>query len=254
MLAITPETLARLSRPEKEKLALLLAEKQKRFAQRQFYRLFPDEDTIQPDGTTIYSRHKYARHLEFFEAGASYRERCLMAANRVGKTYGGGAYETTCHLTGLYPDWWNGKRFNTPVRWWAAGKTNETTRDIVQSALLGDITYNGSRKAVTGTGIVPGALIGSITWKQGVQDLVDTIKVKHVSGRWSTLGLKSYQQGRGSFEGTAQHGVWLDEEPPLDIYGECLVRTATTGGLILLTFTPLEGHSQTVMQFLPKPE
>ncbi|MCO5072101.1 MAG: terminase family protein [Rhizobiaceae bacterium] len=169
-------------------------------------------------------------------------------------TYGGGAYETTCHLTGLYPDWWNGKRFKTPVRWWAAGKTNETTRDIVQSALLGDISYNGSRKAVTGTGIVPGALIGSITWKQGVQDLVDTIKVKHVSGKWSTLGLKSYQQGRGSFEGTAQHGVWLDEEPPLDIYGECLVRTATTGGLILLTFTPLEGHSQTVMQFLPKPE
>lgn len=254
MLAITPETLARLSRPEKEKLALLLAEKQKRFAQRQFYRLFPDEDTTQPDGTTIYSRHKYARHMEFFEAGASYRERCLMAANRVGKTYGGGAYETTCHLTGLYPDWWNGKRFKTPVRWWAAGKTNETTRDIVQSALLGDISYNGSRKAVTGTGIVPGALIGSITWKQGVQDLVDTIKVKHVSGKWSTLGLKSYQQGRGSFEGTAQHGVWLDEEPPLDIYGECLVRTATTGGLILLTFTPLEGHSQTVMQFLPKPE
>jgi len=254
MLAITPETLARLSRPEKEKLALLLAEKQKRFAQRQFYRLFPDEDTTQPDGSMIYSRHKYARHMEFFEAGASYRERCLMAANRVGKTYGGGAYETTCHLTGLYPDWWNGKRFKTPVRWWAAGKTNETTRDIVQSALLGDISYNGSRKAVTGTGIVPGALIGSITWKQGVQDLVDTIKVRHVSGKWSTLGLKSYQQGRGSFEGTAQHGVWLDEEPPRDIYGECLVRTATTGGLILLTFTPLEGHSQTVMQFLPKPE
>jgi len=183
MLAITPETLARLSRPEKEKLALLLAEKQKRFAQRQFYRLFPDEDTTQPDGSMIYSRHKYARHMEFFEAGASYRERCLMAANRVGKTYGGGAYETTCHLTGLYPDWWNGKRFKTPVRWWAAGKTNETTRDIVQSALLGDISYNGSRKAVTGTGIVPGALIGSITWKQGVQDLVDTIKVKHVSGK-----------------------------------------------------------------------
>lgn len=254
MLAITPETLARLSRPEKEKLALLLAEKQKRFAQRQFFRLFPEEDTKQPDGTTIYSRHKYPKHMEFFEAGAAYRERCLMAANRVGKTYGGGAFETTCHLTGLYPDWWPGKRFKAPVRWWAAGKTNETTRDIVQSCLLGEIAYDGPRKAVTGTGIIPGNLIGSITWKQGVQDLVDTIKVRHVSGRWSTLGLKSYQQGRGSFEGTAQHGVWLDEEPPLDIYGECLMRTATTGGLILLTFTPLEGHSKTVMQFMPRPQ
>jgi phage terminase large subunit-like protein len=253
MLALTPEILLALPREQKEKVAALLAEKQKRHRQRLFYRLFPAEDTPQQDGTIFYARHKYPRHMELFEAGATYRERCFMAANRVGKTFGGGAYETTCHLTGLYPDWWKGKRFTTPVRWWAAGKTNETTRDIVQAALLGEIAYEGSRKGVTGTGVIPGALIGGITWKQGVQDLADTVKVKHVSGRWSTLGLKSYQQGRGSFEGTAQHGVWLDEEPPMDIYGECLVRTATTGGLILLTFTPLEGHSETVMQFLPKP-
>ena len=254
MLALTPDRLLTLPRDGKEKAALLLAEKQKRYRQRQFFRLFPDEDAPQPDGSIIYARHRYPKHMELFEAGAIYRERCFMAANRVGKTFGGGAYETTCHLTGLYPEWWQGKRFKAPVRWWAAGKTSETTRDIVQTALLGEIAYEGSRKTVTGTGVIPGTLVGSITWKQGVQDLVDTVRIKHVSGRWSTLGLKSYQQGRGSFEGTAQHGAWLDEEPPLDIYGECLVRTATTGGLILLTFTPLEGHSETVMQFLPKPE
>ena len=254
MLALAAERVLALPRDGKEKVALLLAEKQKRYRQRQFFRLFPDEDAAQPDGSVIYARHRYPKHMELFEAGAIYRERCFMAANRVGKTFGGGAYETTCHLTGLYPAWWQGKRFKSPVRWWAAGKTNETTRDIVQTALLGEIAYEGSRKTVTGTGVIPGTLVGSITWKQGVQDLVDTVRIKHVSGRWSTLGLKSYQQGRGSFEGTAQHGAWLDEEPPLDIYGECLVRTATTGGLILLTFTPLEGHSETVMQFLPKPE
>ena len=55
-------------------------------AQSQFYRLFPDEDMVQPDGSTIHARHKYAKHLEFFEAGAKYRERCFMAANRVGKS------------------------------------------------------------------------------------------------------------------------------------------------------------------------
>jgi phage terminase large subunit-like protein len=220
--------------------------------QRKFYTLFPDADTIQPDGLLIYARHKYAKHLEFFDAGARYRERCAMAANRTGKTFGMGGYETTCHLTGLYPDWWTGRRFATPVRFWAAGKTNETTRDIVQSTLCGDIAYEGQRKIVTGTGLIPGALIGGITWKQGVADLIDTVKVKHVSGRNSLLGFKSYQQGRGAFEGTAQHGIWLDEEPPLDIYGECLIRTATTGGIIFMTFTPLEGMSETVMQFMPQ--
>lgn len=163
-----------------------------------------------------------------------------------------GGYETACHLTGLYPDWWPGRRFSGPVRFWAAGKTNETTRDIVQSALLGEVAYRGQRKIVTGTGLVPGYLLGSLTWKQGVADLIDTIKVKHASGRWSTLGIKSYQQGRGSFEGTAQHGIWLDEEPPIDIYGECLTRTATVNGIVMITFTPLTGLSETVMQFLPK--
>ncbi len=224
---------------------------ERREQQRLFYRLFPDEDMVQPDGSVIHARHKYAKHLEFFEAGAGYRERCFMAANRVGKTLGAGGYETAAHLTGEYLSWWPGRRFDRPVKWWAAGRTNETTRDIVQATLLGSIAQRDGRKHFDGTGVIPGEALGSVTWKQGVSDLVDTIKVRHVSGGWSTLGFKSYQQGRGSFEGTSQHGIWLDEEPPLDVYGECLIRTATTDGIIMLTFTPLEGMSEVVMSFLP---
>lgn len=228
-----------------------LREIAKREGQKLFYRMFPDEDIHMPDGSTIHARHKYAKHLEFFEAGATYRERCAMAANRVGKTFGMGGYEIAAHLTGEYPHWWNGRRFNKPVKAWAAGKTNETTRDIVQFTLLGNITQ-GARKGFDGTGVIPGARLGSLTWKQGVNDLADKIKIRHISGGWSELGLKSYQQGRGSFEGTAKDAIWLDEEPPEDIYGECLIRTATTDGLLMLTFTPLEGMSEVVMSFLPK--
>jgi phage terminase large subunit-like protein len=199
-------------------------------------------------------RELYKKHMEFFEAGATYRERCFMAANRVGKTESAGGYETMLHLTGLYDDiapWWTGRKFVEPVRWWAAGKLNETTRDIVQAKLFGEIAYSNGRKTVTGTGLIPGDLIGDLTWKQGVSNLIDTAKIRHVTGGWSLLGLKSYQQGRGAFEGTEQHGIWLDEEPPIDVYGECLIRTATTNGMVLMTFTPLEGMTATVMQFLP---
>jgi phage terminase large subunit-like protein len=224
---------------------------QRRERQRKFYRLFPDEDTTQADGSVIHARAKYAKHLEFFEAGAEYRERCFMAANRVGKTFGAGGYETACHLTGQYPRWWCGRRFPGPVKWWAAGKTNETTRDVVQATLLGSIAQRDGRKHFDGTGVIPGEELGPVTWKQGVSDLADTVKVRHASGGWSTLGFKSYQQGRGSFEGTAQHGIWLDEEPPLDVYGECLIRTATTNGIVMLTFTPLAGMSEVVIGFLP---
>ena len=76
--------------------------------------------------------------------------------------------------------------------------------------------------------------------------------VKHVSGRWSHIGLKSYEQGRGSFEGTEKHLIWLDEEPPIDIYSECIIRTMTVDGIVMLTFTPLEGMSETVLQFMPQ--
>jgi phage terminase large subunit-like protein len=239
-----------LPRELREEVAIILEEKKRRQDRRQFDRLFPDVDTITANGSIIHARRKYPKHLEFFRAGALYRERCFMAANRVGKTVGG-SYELTCHLTGRYPDWWEGKRFNGPTRAWAAGKTNETTRDIVQTTLLGEIIEHERRKGFSGTGMIPGALLGTAAWKQGVQDLCDTIKVRHVSGGWSTLGFKSYLQGRGSFEGTAQHVIWLDEECPIDVYGECLIRTATTDGAVMLTFTPIDGLTETVLQFMP---
>lgn len=231
----------------------ILEELERRERQRLFYKMFPDVDTKHM-GRVFHARESYGKHLEFFEAGATYRERCAMAANRVGKTLGMGGYETAAHLTGLYRDWWPGRRFTGPIRAWASGKTNETTRDIVQTTLLGEITVRDGRKSFSGTGVIPGDCIGKVTWKQGVQDLADTVKIKNAFGGWSTLGMKSYQQGRGSFEGTAQDLIWLDEEPPLSIYGECLIRTATTDGLVMLTFTPLEGMSETVMQFLARNE
>jgi phage terminase large subunit-like protein len=230
-----------------------------------FRNLFPDMDKcklVSPEGFNyrqvgefrFFAREHYQKHLEFFRLGKTFRARCFMAANRVGKTFSAGGYELACHLTGDYPPWWEGKRFRAPIRAWACGKTNETTRDIVQTTLLGDVEYHGARKMVDGSGVIPRELIGvdsgQLTWKQGVQDLIDTIKIRHKpSGGWSKLGLKSYQQGRGSFEGTAQHVIWDDEEPPMEVYGEQIIRTATTKGILMLTFTPLEGMSDVVQQF-----
>lgn len=227
--------------------------------QRLFFRIFPDEDVwgSDPDRpgqlkVIFHARDRYGRHTEFFRAGAVYPQRCFMAANRVGKTRAG-AFEMVCHLTGLYPDWWEGRRFSTPIAAVAAGKTFETARDIVQKELLGSVEVDGGRKTVTGTGMIPAHLLGRITWASGgVQDCVDTIWVRHVSGGWSTVQLKAYKQGRGIFEGVARHVIWFDEEPPADVWGEALMRTATTNGIAYVTFTPLEGISTVVQGFLPE--
>lgn len=206
-------------------------------------------ETPDIDGTKIIAVIPIGRHKVYDFTVPVYHSYC--AGGLVHHNTESGAYECALHLTGQYPTWWDGRRFDKPVRLWAAGKTNETTRDIIQDKLLGSVAFASSRKTFSGTGMIPGDTIGGVTWKQGVADLADTIKIKHKSGGWSTLGLKSYQQGRGSFEGTAQQVIWLDEEPPVDVYGECLIRTATTRGLVMLTFTPLEGLSDTVMSFLP---
>ncbi len=208
-------------------------------------------DTFYPE-TGPLRRELYPRHMEFFRVGKDYSERAFRAANRVGKTLGGGGYELTCHLTGHYPDWWEGRVFYRPVKAWMCGKTNETARDILQGKMLGPVVYDGARKRVAGTGMIPGDRLGIPTWKQGVPNLVDTITVEHKTGGQSLLGVKAYKQGRGSFEGTEQDVIWLDEEPPMDVYGECLIRTMTVNGIIMLTFTPLLGISQVVLSFMPK--
>lgn len=250
-----------LGRAERVRLAALLSETHRRQAMRLFYELYPDEDTtwtgptimggLVQHGQTLHARSKYPKHLEFFEASASHRETCFMAANRVGKSFGGGGYAVAAHLTGLYPKWWKGRRFSTPVSIWAAGDTYETTRDILQLTMLGEVAWKGPRKVVDGRGVIPGAALGDPVWRQGVQNLVDHIPVKHVSGGWSLLGLKSYDQGRKAFQGTGRHVIWLDEEPPMDVYNECLIRTATLDGIALLTFTPLSGLSEVVLSFMP---
>jgi phage terminase large subunit-like protein len=155
-----------------------------------------------------------------------------------------GGYETTCHLTGLYPEWWPGRRFDRPVSAWASGTTHEKTKDILQKKLLGPINR-------LGTGLIPGDSIGKTLAKPGVPDGLALAYIKHVSGDWSLLVFKSYDQGRKGFEGEEQDVIWLDEEPPMDVYVECLTRTMTNNGLIMLTFTPLEGMSEVVLSFLP---
>ncbi len=229
-----------MTQSEKNELIKLL---QMKLGEDKYYKIlsyYPDSGPLR--------RELYVKHNQFFEAGALFRERLMLAGNRVGKTEGVGGFEFTLHLTGLYPSWWKGRRFDKPINAWAAGNTGKTTRDIIQDKLFGKITDIGS-------GLIPKhTILGRPTAKQGVPEAFDTAYVKHASGGESKLILKSYDQGRVAFEGTEQDVIWLDEEPPLNIYTECLLRTMTNNGVIMLTFTPLQGMSETVLSFLPDGE
>ena len=65
------------------------------------------------------------------------------------------------------------------------------------------------------------------------------------------LGFKTYEQGREKWQGPTLHGIWCDEEPPMEIYMEGLTRTnAVANSRVILTFTPLLGMSDVVSMFL----
>lgn len=217
---------------------------------------FVDQNTVVPETPKLQlyypetgplRRELYTKHMQFMDGGATKRERLMLAANRVGKSEGVGGYEMALHLTGLYPPWWKGRRFDKPIQSWAAGDSSKTTRDIVQRKLYGSINDPG-------TGLIPADTIVDKSSRAGVPDALDSLFIRHVSGGVSQLNFKSYEQGRKAFEGTEIDVIWLDEEPPLAVYTECLLRTMTNNGIIMLTFTPLMGMSETVMQFLPNGE
>lgn len=221
----------RVAKDTEARLAVIEAEKRANY---KIHRYFPAEGPLR--------RELYPQHMQFIRAGATYPERCFMAGNRTGKTLTA-AFEIAHHLTGEYPDWWPGRRFTTPGDWWVAGKDGKTTRDIPQLELWGP-------PEMPQTGMIPAHRIVGRTSKPGIPNGLETISVRHVSGGVSTVQFKSFDQGRDSFQGTAKQGIWLDEECPADVYTECLLRTMTTDGIVIVTFTPLMGITQLIEQWL----
>ncbi len=228
----TPATIDQL-----ELLKLLeIKEYELRYNKKKF--VFPDAGSCR--------RELYKTHIDFINASAKHSQLAFVAANRTGKTFTG-AYIMTCHLTGDYPEWWQGIRYKNAIDAWAAGKTNQKTKEIVQKELLGPDNDIGS-------GMIPKDRIVRVKRKPGAGDAMETVEVRHVSGNISILEFKSYEQGRDGFEGTKQQVIWLDEEPrDARIYSECLMRLADPirPGIIYCTFTPLYGLSDVVLQFLP---
>jgi phage terminase large subunit-like protein len=197
--------------------------------------------------STEEDRADYAAHIEVFEAGAHFRERCVLGANRAGKSTLG-AVEVSYHATGQYGEWWKGYRFDRPVKIWACGESIAAARDIVQEKLCGDPSRFGQ-------GMLPAESIIDVRRKQGIPDAIDVIRVRHVSGGVSEIQFKSYQEGREGFQGRRLDFIWCDEEPSAPIYSECLLRTASTNakekpGRMLITATPLKGLSEIVSSFL----
>jgi phage terminase large subunit-like protein len=197
----------------------------------------------------LYDFKPHVKQWEHINKGRDKRERLLMANNRGGKTLTG-AFEAACHMTGEYPEGWNGRRFAEPTMGWITGETSLLVRDIQQGKLCGPPGV----ESMFGTGMIPKEMfVDRPSLARGVTDAYDTIQVRHKSGGISIGKFKSYEQGRQKFQGEGLDWIWFDEEPPIDIYGEGVARIGERDGISWLTFTPLKGRSEVVLRFLDEP-
>ncbi len=202
------------------------------------------------EGNKLADYLPYPKQRDFHASGGPLhvRERLLRAGNQLGKTWSAG-FEHAMHLTGRYPDWWQGAVFDEATIGWAASNTGQTTRDTVQRVLLGQVDS-------WGTGAIPRDAIKEIKRAiHGEKDAVETILVRHggggdVQAGTSRVTIKTYDQKRERWQGETLDFVWFDEEPPEDIYFEGLTRTNARSGIVTLTFTPLKGMSEVVRRFL----
>lgn len=189
------------------------------------------------------------KQASFHRAGEEAIERLFLAGNRTGKTYCG-CIEDAIHLTGVYPDWWDGHRFNHPIVAWVASENYEITRNVLQLKLIGGYSSDGGFDQ----GLIHPSLILKKAMLSGVNGAVDYVHIKHSSGGFSSLYFKSYKQGREKFQGARCNLIHLDEEPPKDVYTECAMRLADVDGMgqgrLILTMTPLKGYTEMMSYFL----
>lgn len=218
---------------ERERAIKLLAEIAQREAYNKIDSYFPDEGPLR--------RELYPKHIAFLNSHEKHRG--ILGGNRVWKT-GTLCYAAVVHMTGEYPHWWTGRKYNHPVHVWLGDTTNEQARDVMQIELLG-------APGAFGTGLVRKSLLArSPTMKRGMADAVDSFQVKHKSGGVSICWLKSYEQGREAWQGSAVHIVGLNEEAPETVYSEATMRTMTLDGEVLSALTPMNGMSKVVREFI----
>jgi len=163
----------------------------------------------------------HQKQQEFFKNKS--RNRWIFGGNRTGKTWAG-AFEAVKWATS-----------KTGTDGWVVSLSTQVQRDVAQRKILEILGSQGLKLGIDFDCVM---LKGkSDAPERGVIDFISILANK------SRIGFKNCEQGREKFQGTGLDWVWFDEEPPEDVYEECLMRTLDRGGYVWGTMTPLKGRT-----------
>jgi phage terminase large subunit-like protein len=189
----------------------------------------------------------YKPQLKFFAEGATHGQRLIRGGNQTGKTLAA-AFEAGLHMSGAYPKWWKGRRFNKPTRGWVIGPTAQLVRDGPQRQLT-------AKQGEFGTGMLPlSAFSARPTMVPGGTGAIDTMSVFHetdgVRDGISTCTFKSFEMRSEKMQSESVDWIWVDERCSEEIYSELLARTTATNGIVFMSYTPLKGGGELTYRFL----
>ncbi|MBO5924728.1 MAG: terminase family protein [Clostridia bacterium] len=172
-----------------------------------------------------YNKDKvHHKQIAFHKAGK--KVRFVFGGNRSGKTECG-AVETIWRARGIHPYLPN----KAGVTGWVVSLSYEVQRDVAQKKILSYLPPSW----IVSIGMVSGSRASP---ENGI---IDYVTIRNVFGTTSTISFKSCEAGREKFQGASLDYVWFDEEPPEDIYDECVMRVLDRSGDIYCTMTPLKG-------------
>jgi hypothetical protein len=100
--------------------------------------------------------------------------------------------------------------------------------------------------------MIPADSIVRVTAKPGVSDAIEGIFLRHTAGGVSELTLEKLRSGSRSLSRHESRFDLVGRRGDPSIYVESLLRAMATNGLLLLTFTPLNGMTDICRDFLER--
>ena len=164
---------------------------------------------------SIYGYRPHYKQEQFHASRA--KGTVFIGGNRSGKTVGGGA-EAVMRLIGKHP-----------------------YRDIPGAPCRGRMVTVDIEEGIKKIAIpeimrwMPKKYLKNGSWDDSYDKQSRTLTLTN----GSFLEFMSYEQAVEKFAGTSRHFVWFDEEPPKEIFNECMMRLVDTDGDWWITMTPL---------------
>ncbi len=165
----------------------------------------------------VYAYDPHAKQQVFHKSTS--KKKLYIGGNRSGKTTGG----------------------LVEVIWWLTGRHpfRETPDGIIRGRIVSVDFLNGIEKIILPQlkQWLPASDLIEGSWEKSYDKQLRTLTLAN----GSFVEFMSYDQDLDKFAGTSRHFIHFDEEPPQDIFTECIARLVDTGGSFWITMTPVEG-------------